>query len=121
MSFLPIYQSLIAIADLSALFPDNKAQIFEDVAKQDTKAPYIVWQALGGNAENHMDTPAIVDHVMYQLMIYDTDRQRAYKIRDAAIAALQDKSWILNPSINDFDSKTKLYMRGFDANWFLRR
>ncbi|MFU8927559.1 tail completion protein gp17 [Acinetobacter puyangensis] len=119
MSFLPIYRKLKAslVADIINI----ETQVFEDMAPLDTQAPYLVWQALGGNAINNLDCPASVDHLMYQVMVYDTDVKRAYQIRDIARKALEDDSYILDPHINDYDTKAKLYMRGFDAHWFLNR
>lgn len=120
MSFLPIHRTLKADAGVTALI-NVETQVFEDVADHGTTSPYIVWQAISGQAENHLDEPASFDNTQYQVMVYDTDRMRAYQIRDAVRAALEKQSWISNPSINQHDSKAKLYGRGFDANWILAR
>lgn len=120
MSFLPIYRTLNADTDLSALI-DVESKAFEDVAPHGTTSPYIVWQTTSGQARNNLDAPASFDNTQYQLMVYDTDRKRAYQIRDAARTALEQYSWILNPSISQHDNKAKLYGRGFDANWILER
>ena len=120
MSFLPIYRKLKADAKVSELINVEK-QVFEDVAPHGTPTPYIVWQAISGQANNHLDEPANFDDTQYQLMVYAKDAKTAYELRDAARAALEFDSWILNPSINLYDNKNKLYGRGFDANWILER
>lgn len=120
MSFLPIYRTLNADINLAALM-DVETKAFEDVAPHGTTSPYIVWQTISGQARNHLDVPASFDDTQYQLMVYDTDRKRAYQIRDAARTALEQHSWVLNPSISQYDNKAKLYGRGFDANWILER
>ena len=120
MSFLPIYRTLKADIDLAALI-DVESKAFEDVAPQGTAPPYIVWQAISAQANNHLDEPANFDDTQYQIMVYATDAKSAYAIRDAVRTVLEQKSWISNPSINQYDSKAKLYGRGFDANWILAR
>ncbi len=120
MSFLPIYRTLKADIDLEELI-DVESKAFEDVAPQGTSPPYIVWQTISAQANNHLDEPANFDDTQYQLMVYAADAKTAYKLRDACRVALEEQSWISNPSINLYDSKAKLYGRGFDANWILAR
>jgi len=120
MSFLPIYRTLKADIDLAALI-DVESKAFEDVAPHGTAPPYIVWQTISGQANNHLDEPANFDDTQYQIMVYATDAKSAYAIRNAVRTVLEQKSWISNPSINQYDSKAKLYGRGFDANWILAR
>ena len=120
MSFLPIYRTLKADIDLAALI-DVESKAFEDVAPHGTAPPYIVWQTISGQANNHLDEPANFDDTQYQVMVYATDAKSAYAIRNAVRTVLEQKSWISNPSINQYDSKAKLYGRGFDANWILAR
>lgn len=120
MSFLPIHRTLKADAALSALI-NVDAKVFEDVAPQGAAAPYIVWQTISGQANNHLDAPANFDDVQFQIMVYATHVDRAYAIREAVRQALESKVWILNPQINNYETDTKLYARGFDANWILAR
>jgi len=120
MSFLPIYRTLNADAAVKAILGTD-LRVYEDLVPLDTPTPYAVWQDIGGPAENNLDCPAEVDHVMYQVMVYDTNQKRAYEAREAIRKALETKSYILNPRISDFEKATKLYVRGFDANWFLDR
>ena len=120
MSFLPIYRALKADIDLAALI-DVESKAFEDIAPHGTTAPYIVWQTISGQSNNHLDEPANFDNMQYQVMVYDTNARKASEIRDAVRVALEKHSWILNPSISQHDSKAKLYGRGFDANWILER
>lgn len=117
---LPIYRALKADASI-ALLIDVEAKLHEDFAPYGTSPPYIVWQAISGQANNHLDAPANFDDTQYQIMVYAADAKSAYTIRDAVRTVLEQQSWILNPSINQHDSKAKLYGRGFDANWILAR
>lgn len=134
MSFIPIYESLKNSSDVMALIKMDKTgdpQIYEDMAPMTTKPngeqcvsvppPYIVWQAISGQANNHLDAPANFDDTQYQVMVYAATRKQAYELRDAARRTLETLSWINNPSINQHDPSTKLYGRGFDANWILAR
>lgn len=120
MSFIPIYRTLVASPKL-ALLIDVQTKAFEDVAPYGTAPPYIVWQTISGQSNNHLDEPANFDNTQYQLMVYATDAKTAYQIRDAARTALEQHSWVLNPTISQHDNKAKLYGRGFDANWILAR
>lgn len=130
MSFLPIFRTLKATAEVMALIPVNakgRPYIFEDIAPTDPatgetiQPPYIVWQTISGQANNHLDTPAHFDDTQYQLMVYARSPKQAYDIRDACRTALEQQSWINNPSINHYETDKKLYARGFDANWILER
>ena len=120
MSFLPIYRNLNASAELKAILDPTK-QIHEDVAPADTPVPYIVWQTISGQANNYLDAPANFDDTQFQLMVYDTNVKRAYDVRELARKALETKCWINNPALSNFEPDTKLYARGFDANWILQR
>lgn len=120
MSFLPIYRLLNQSSDIAQLI-NVESRVFEDVAPDGTAQPYVVWQALSGDAENFLDAPANNDRIMYQVKVYATDQKTAYQLRDSIRAVLEQHSWILNPSINDFETDTKLYVRGFDAEWILQR
>jgi len=120
MSFLPIYEVLKADPNIALLIDVDK-QLHEDMAPHDPPLPYVVWQVISGQANNHLDTPANFDDTQYQLMVFAATRQVAYALRDACRTALESQSWIRNPSINYYDPKTNLYARGFDANWILER
>lgn len=120
MSFLPIYRNLNASAELKAILDPSK-QVFEDVAPNKTPVPYIVWQTISGQANNHLDAPANFDDTQFQIMIWDSNVHRAYKVRDLVREILETKCWINNPAIGLRDPVTKLYGRGFDANWILER
>ncbi|MEX5367804.1 DUF3168 domain-containing protein [Acinetobacter haemolyticus] len=120
MTFLPIYKTLNADTAVKAIFGDN-LRIYEDIAPLNTPVPYAVWQEVGGNAENSLDCPAKTDHIMYQVIVYDTNQKTAYEGREAIRKALENQSYILNPRISGYESETKLFSRGFDANWFLTR
>ncbi|MCH7379329.1 DUF3168 domain-containing protein [Acinetobacter higginsii] len=120
MIYLPIYKTLNADTAVKAIFGDN-LRIYEDIAPLNTPVPYAVWQEVGGNAENSIDCPAKTDHIMYQVIVYDTNQKRAYEGRDAIRRALESQSYILNPRISNYEPDTKLFSRGFDANWLLSR
>lgn len=120
MIYLPIFKTLNADAAVKAIFGDN-LRIYEGIAPLGTATPYAVWQEVGGNAENSLDCPAKTDHIMYQVIVYDTNRKVAYEGRDAIRKALENQSYILNTRINNYEQETKLFSRGFDANWFLAR
>ena len=120
MSFLPIYRTLAADTALTAILDPTK-QTHEDVAPKDTPVPYIVWQTISGQANNYLDAPANFDDTQFQLMVYDTNVKRAYEVRELARKALENKCWINNPALSNYEPDTKLYARGFDANWILER
>lgn len=117
---LPIYRILSADPALKAVI-DPAKQIYEEQAPIDTPLPYIVWQAISGQANNHLDEPANFDDIQYQLMVYDSNLKRAYEVKELARKALERHCWIDNPALSTYDDTAKLYGRGFDANWILER
>lgn len=117
MNILPIKPILKASPAVTALIGVDP-RIYEDIAPVGAEVPYIVWQELGGQANNHLDNaPANFDDVQFQVMVYDTYVGRAYQVRDEVRKALESYCYILNPRISGFDPTTKQSMRGFDANW----
>ena len=114
---LPIYEMLMQ-SDVADLVSDR---IYEDIAPNKTKEPYVVWQELSGDPVHNLDCPADIDHIMYQVMCYDANQTTAYEVRDAVRKVLEQHSHILNARISGQDPITKLFVRGFDANWFLGR
>lgn len=120
MSFLPIYRALNSDSAVKVLL-GNDLRVYEEIAPLNADVPYAVWQEVGGSAENSLDCPAKTDHVMYQVIVYDTNQKRAYEAREAIREALETQSYILNPRISNYETDTKLFARGFDANWFLSR
>ena len=117
MKQLPIYKTLKASPQIVVLLGDK---IYEDLAPAGTVAPYLVWQEIAGTPNNNLDCPANNDHVMYQIMVYSSDSKTASDIRTAVCEVLQQHSFILS-RINDYEKDTKLFARGFDANWWLDR
>ena len=117
---LPIYRTLAADPAIKAVL-NPEIQIFEDVAPHKTPLPYIVWQTISGQANNHLDEPANFDDMQFQLMVYDSDLKRAYQLKELARKALERLCWINNPALSVRDNEAKLYGRGFDANWILER
>lgn len=120
MSDIPVFKILNANSEIKALLGED-LKVYEDVAPEGTEPPYAVWQTLTAQSENHIDSQAKLDHVMYQVIVYDTDVIRATDIRAALRSVLGDHSYILNPMINSKETATKLFSRGFDANWFVKR
>ncbi|HGF9411343.1 TPA: DUF3168 domain-containing protein [Acinetobacter baumannii] len=120
MSDIPIFKILNANSKIKALLGED-LKVYEDVAPSDIEPPYAVWQTITALSENHLDSQAKLDHVMYQVIVYDTDVIRATNIRAAIRSVLGDHSYILNPMINGKETQTKLFSRGFDANWFVKR
>ena len=117
---LPIYRTLATDIAIKAVL-DPAKQVFEDVAPHKTPHPYIVWQTISGQANNHLDEPANFDDTQFQLMVYDSDLKRAYEVKELARKALERLCWINNPALSNYEPDTKLYARGFDANWILER
>jgi len=84
MSFLPIYRTLNSDSAVKALL-GNDLRVYEEIAPLNTAVPYAVWQEVGGSAENSLDCPAKTDHVMYQVIVYDTNQKRAYEARNTKL------------------------------------
>lgn len=117
MKQLPIYSILKASPQIVVLLGDK---IYEDLAPNGTKPPYLVWQEITGTPNNNLDCPANNDHVMYQIMVYSPYSKIASDIRTVVCEVLQEHSFILS-RITDYEKDTKLFSRGFDANWWLDR
>jgi len=117
MKQVPIYKTLKASPEVVALLGDK---IYEDLAPTGTVAPYLVWSEVTGTPNNNLDCPANNDHVMYQIMVYSPYQKTASDIRTAVCEVLQQHSFILS-RISDYEKDTKLFARGFDANWWLDR
>lgn len=120
MSFLPIYRLLNDDTSLKTKI-DISQKLYEDVAPQGTKPPFIVWQTLTGQAMNDLDSPANFDSIQFQVMVYSSNTREAYELRDLVRKALEARTWILNPALSNYDTATKIHGKGFDANYILER
>lgn len=116
--YLPIYKILSNDLDIKKAVGDK---IYEDIAPEGTKTPFIVWQTIAGQAMNDLDSPANFDSLQFQVMVYSFNNKTAQDIRSLARKAIERKAWILNPAISNYDPVRKLYAKGYDANYILER
>lgn len=119
MNILPIFQTLqnSPVKDLV------QNRIYEDVAPHKTKFPYVVWQLIGGVPEHNLDCPPQIDHLTFQLVVYDTQATRASTTRKAISTVLDPLCTITNIHQNYYEriGDTDVFGRGFDANWWFDR
>ena len=121
MNILPIVPTLKADTKVTALLGNAPLRVYEDIAPDNVPIPYAVWQVVSGSPENDLDVAASVDHVSFQIVVYDTDQRRAQTIRAAIRSALEPYCFISNIHPSGYEPSTKLFSRGFDANWYLTR
>ena len=93
------------------------------LAPDKVKTPYLVWQDISGIPQNHIDCPAVVDHLTIQIDIYTTDPMQLSLIKEAVRKALELDNSCTVTSLrgNEREPETKLYRTGFDSNWFVDR
>ena len=108
----------------SFLQTGNKLRAYEfGLAPDAPVKPYLVWQDISGDPQNHLDCPANTDHVTIQIDIYTLVPDQLRLIREAARKALELDNSCTVTSLrgNEREPITKLYRTGFDSNWFLDR
>lgn len=120
MSYIPLYKILNEDTNVTSKI-SIKDKLYEDFAPLEASPPFIVWQSLSGQAMNDLDSPANFDAIQIQIMVYSDLALEAYEIRSLVRKSIEAKAWVLNPSLNSYDSARKIYARGFDANWILER
>ena len=123
MNILPVVPVLNASIDVKELLGNNPLRVFEDVAPRKTPFPYAVWSVVNADPKNHLDCPANIDHVSFQIVVYDTEQKRASDIRAVIRMALEPHCYVTNIHPNYFEriADINIFGRGFDANWFLDR
>ncbi len=121
MNILPVVPTLKASAAVTALLGSAPLRVYEDIAPDNTQLPYAVWQVVSGTPENNLDCPANIDQVSFQIVVYDTDQRRVQTVRAAIRAALEPHCYVTNIHPSGYETATKLFSRGFDANWYLDR
>lgn len=121
----PIFALLNASDEVkSFLQTGNKLRAYEfGLAPDAPVKPYLVWQDISGDPQNHLDCPANTDHVTIQIDIYTLVPDQLRLIREAARKALELDNSCTVTSLrgNEREPITKLYRTGFDSNWFLDR
>lgn len=121
----PIFKLLNASDEVkSFLKSGNILRAYEfGLAPDAPVKPYLVWQDISGDPQNHIDCPAVVDHLTIQIDIYTTDPLHLRTIREAVRKALElDNSCTVTSLLgNEREAETKLYRTGFDSNWFVDR
>ncbi|WP_314341389.1 DUF3168 domain-containing protein [Acinetobacter guillouiae] len=120
MNILPIFKTLQASPDVVALVNNR---IYEDIAPNGTKFPYVIWSLVGGVPNHNLDCPPKIDHLTYQLVVYDTQATRASNIRKQISAVLDPLCTITNLHPNHIEriGDLNVFGRGFDANWWFDR
>ncbi len=122
MSTLPIEEILQENSELYGRL-GNPVRVYEDIAPHGTPYPYAVWSIVGGGPQNNLDCPANIDHMSFQIVVYDTIKKRSYDMREIIRKTLEPHCYITNIHPNHFEriADTNIFGRGFDANWFLDR
>ena len=108
----------------SFLQTGNKLRAYEfGLAPDAPVKPYLVWQDISGDPQNHLDCPANTDHITIQVDIYITDPLHLRTIREAVRKALEfdNSCTVTDLRGNEREPVTKLYRTGFDSNWFVDR
>lgn len=121
----PIFLLLDASDEVkSFLQTGNKLRAYEfGLAPDAPVKPYLVWQDISGDPQNHLDCPANTDHITIQIDIYTLEPQHLRIIREAVRKALELDNSCTVTSLrgNEREPVTKLYRTGFDSNWFVDR
>lgn len=121
----PIFELLNESDEVkSFLQTGNKLRAYEfGLAPDAPVKPYLVWQDISGDPQNHLDCPANTDHVTIQIDIYTLVSDQLRLIREAARKALELDNSCTVTSLrgNEREPVTKLYRTGFDSNWFVDR
>jgi len=121
----PIFELLNESDEVkSFLQTGNKLRAYEfGLAPDAPVKPYLVWQDISGDPQNHLDCPANTDHVTIQIDIYTLVPDQLRLIREAARKALELDNSCTVTSLrgNEREPVTKLYRTGFDSNWFVDR
>lgn len=121
----PIFKLLNASDEVkSFLQTGNKLRAYEfGLAPDAPVKPYLVWQDISGDPQNHLDCPANTDHITIQIDIYTLVPDQLRLIREAARKALELDNSCTVTSLrgNEHEPITKLYRTGFDSNWFVDR
>jgi hypothetical protein len=85
-------------SDLVALLQAICPQVYPDVAPGGVVAPYIVWQAIGGEALRFGDgTAPEKRHTMLQVAVWSTTRAEALTLIHQAEDAICAASWQATP------------------------
>ena len=108
----------------SFLQTGNKLRAYEfGLAPDAPVKPYLVWQDISGDPQNHLDCPANTDHITIQIDIYTLVPDQLRSIREAARKALEldNSCTVTGLRGNEREPVTKLYRTGFDSNWFVDR
>lgn len=99
---------------LIALLKALLVNVFADVAPAGTKAPYITWQALGGESIYALNnTPIDKRHTLMQVSVWATTRQEANTlVRNAEAAIAESSAFVAKPAgeaVSIYEDDTKLH------------
>lgn len=117
MKQLPIYKILTENPQIVALLNDK---VFEDIAPEKTKPPYLVWSDLTGTPNTSLDNITLEDQVLYQVVIYSAYQKQAADIRTEIAKILQEHS-LIEDRFGTYEPQTRLFGRGFSGSWWLDR
>jgi hypothetical protein len=101
-------------AALQALLLTACPRVFPDVAPNNTAAPWVTWQALGGESLGYLDnTAADKRHVLLQINVWSVGRLDSLSlIRQIEDLMRASTAFIATPtgeSVSMYEGDTKLY------------
>jgi hypothetical protein len=90
-------------------------------AIQDTDKPYVVWQIIGGSAENNISTSADIDQLVIQVDCYHQSPVGIEALADAVRTAIETIGHITGYPVNEREPDTKLYRIALQLDWWYTR
>lgn len=120
MNILPIFSVLQQSAEVVSVLG---SRIYEDIAPSKTPYPFAVWSSVGGVPDNQLADQPQIDHISFQIVVYDEQATRASNIRKLIARILGEHCYVTGTHPNHYEriADTDVFGRGFDGNWWLDR
>lgn len=114
----PVFSTL---ANTSAVTDLVSTRIYEDVAPQNVSRPYVVWQEIGGSAENYLSETPGIDYARIQIDCYAESKSLVRAIAIAVRDALDLQGYQIGNPRSDFSASTKLFSVSMDYSFWVTR
>lgn len=100
----------------------NVLRVFEfGNAPQNTLAPYVVWQRIGGTPDNYITCRPDIEEHLIQIDCYADSQTMVKQIQSAMEYAIETTAQISSYRGEFIEPDTKLWRSSFDVRWHVTR
>lgn len=118
----PVFSTCSEVSAVTALIGASPCRLYPfGEAPEKVAKPYAVWQTIGGQPENYIDTVPDADSYTLQVDVYATSAASARSVGVALRDAIEPHAHVVSWRGESKDTETGSYRLSFDVSWIVQR